>query len=273
MKKIETDHNKKLMTNGLIAPLILFFINCAYANITPINPNYEGLDRLDLSVEDLITYSKTSLRRESITLLYLFDSRGAFVTYGCNTGKNGNSSYYLPTDRSDPRWVNYVNIAVDSITQCQWTIGDNLKPDLTDLTRLTLIYADGHYPTQPFLFSGLIIEDMKVVPSPNPTACSSDISQNIDFGIITHRGSSVHGNRSSGSITTVCDNSATGKLSVNNGSNLSNADGSSIEFEYPRNITIEKGVQSVTPIFGVLNNPPRIPGAYKWYVPVQIEYE
>ncbi|HGS4561877.1 TPA: hypothetical protein ACMDN4_000235 [Vibrio cholerae] len=278
MKKIETSKNlmNLIFKSAVLIILYLYYMDYALAETRLYLDKNLNVSYVRLSYTDLITEGRridSALSKHHYIVLSN-KRKEPIAQFACPLRHaNPVPTYELKQDRNGPLWYKYTTFAEEEINNCTaWFKVTSNEIDEKNIKYWTVYVDDGHqsggYP-----FNGLVIKHIPYESTPSvPSSCKSEVFNNINFGIINKQP-----NESSisayGIISTICENKASLTISVNNGQPLYNSDGSTITFNYEKYLQAEKEIPISIAIQGNLITPPQKPGAYKWYVPILINYE
>ncbi|ELV5027672.1 hypothetical protein SHB62_000318 [Vibrio cholerae] len=279
MKKIETSKTWKPLINKTIQTTILYPLTISICFSQPIlyMDDAHTVNHVSLSSDDvrLMGTPKKSLPQpyKLKHALYLFDKNNYHIgTFMCEPqNESPVVSYWLPTDRNDNQWTSYSTYAEREINNCQnWYHVISSIQDLDQIKYWYVYIDDGKlYGGKSY---GVSLNLIPFNPTPTPTHCDVNVTQNINFGIINilNNDEIING---TGVISTRCDRKTDLTISVNNGKDLDNKDGSRISFTYTNYHEAEKEIPISISVRANLESPPLKPGDYKWYVPIVINYK
>ncbi|MEB5620689.1 hypothetical protein GOP90_08785 [Vibrio cholerae] len=265
----------KLQLRTIVGISSLSLLNPCYGYPTLVNPTNKGLDRLVVSESDLREHGETKVIGQigTVTDIIAYTESGQRIIYSCSGYQLNTPPTLKPTKPLiGEKWDKFLGRAVNDLSQCTWKVRPNTGIGDQKIKRFDIRYSSGYKGHEGHGNTYLVLHDLPYIPEIEPAKCTGNTSKNIDFGVIRRGDFADHNATSYGAITLQCNANVSVTLSVNNGLDLHNADGSEIHFEYPRTVDMKNGFEEVIDIRALLGKPPGTPGDYKWSVPVMIQY-
>lgn len=229
------------------------------------------LEKISVSYDLILSGGRSTALSLSQVYLYLHDEDGQWVRYSCyEYEQNIDAAGYLPSDRTDPKWIAYATHASQVISKCGPWVNDYPNRALGKLTSVEIHVPDGYSLPNGYV-SGIVINNLPV-PPPSANVCSAALTSNMSFGIVKG-GDSDGPSRAETSLLVECSKSSDLTITVNRGEDLVNPDGVRISLSYQKDHRVTDSEPLKVDIIGTLSQAPSQPGSYTWYVPILVSYE
>ncbi|WP_336928714.1 hypothetical protein [Vibrio cholerae] len=274
MKKIETSKNYRSpsMASSILVAIASLYSIFSYSETSLIMNGPTEIKKATVQADDvrlkgLLTMTNDPMKH--YISVYNHD-RQWIGQWTCRYYQNNPiAGKYLPSDRNHPSWFKYTEHAEMEINNCAyWHYVDGKIKDTSEIKYWSLYIDEGYKRSH-----GIYLMYIPYTSEPPPpTTCISEIKNYINFGTLEYNNISKI-QSAYGIISTVCDKNTRLTISVNKGQPIENIDGSKISFIYDDYNEAEKGIPISIAIKANMESPPRKPGAYKWYVPILINYE
>ncbi|KGK15027.1 hypothetical protein EA24_09690 [Vibrio navarrensis] len=265
---------KSCVTSFTIMLFLLKYSTSAYGEPTVINPTPNGVERLIVSPNDIRASGSLGYSNEgTVAYLTLYDNRNSKWIYSCRGySRNKPPSTSVQSSIKGPEWDDFLQRASNDLQSCVWKKTPGYAIDWDNLRSFVLAYGTGYTEAQGNFKLSVVTERLPLVPNKPPAVCAGSITRHISFGTINIGTYPDNPASTTGSLTLQCDGNVPISLTINNGLNLHNKDGSEINLDYPRTVNVKKGDVVVTDIMALMSKPPGTPGEYEWSVPVMIQY-